>query len=179
MDGRDMDSGQSATGHWRARLMDDRQRLGRQLGMLRDDVGARGIDETLPTYEGFGQHASDQGSDMLEREMDRAVELDFRAQLQEIDDALGRLDDGSFGRCAVCTRPIGDERLDALPWTRWCIDHQAAAERADSRVLDPSVPVRFLDDAPSIEDEDDVAERPDAQDEAPAEEAAMHLDRER
>lgn len=160
--------------HFRARLLDERHRLRRQLGLLRDELGASSPDETLPAYESFGQHGSDQASDLLEREFDRAVELDLQSQLAEIDDALDRTRSGDYGVCATCSVPIPSERLDALPWTRWCLAHQAAAERADGRVLDPPVPAVLLEQATESDAEDDAPEQPEA-----AEEAALHIEHER
>ncbi len=46
-----------------------------------------------------------------------------REQLDEIDAALQRLDEGTFGVCETCGRPIAAARLEALPATRFCIDH--------------------------------------------------------
>ena len=41
--------------------------------------------------------------------------------LQAIEDALGRIDEGSYGVCRDCGEPIADARLEAIPWTRSCI----------------------------------------------------------
>lgn len=42
--------------------------------------------------------------------------------------ALERLREGSFGECLHCGRPIGEKRLDALPWTPYCIECQEKVE---------------------------------------------------
>ncbi len=42
--------------------------------------------------------------------------------LRAIDDALGRVEQGAFGICMDCEEPIAEMRLDAVPWTRVCID---------------------------------------------------------
>lgn len=160
--------------HFRARLLDERHHLRRQLGLVRDEVGASAPDATLPPYESFGQHGSDQASDLLEREFDRAVELDLHSQLSEVDAALERVRSGTYGTCATCAEPIAHERLEALPWTRWCVGHQAAAERADGRVLDPPVPAVLLEQSTESDAEDDAPNRPES-----AEEAALHIERER
>jgi DnaK suppressor protein len=44
------------------------------------------------------------------------------AELNEISAALSRIDDGSFGRCATCGQNIGRTRLDAIPYTAYCVD---------------------------------------------------------
>lgn len=45
-------------------------------------------------------------------------------QLREIKEALARLDDGSFGICAECDKPITPKRLEAVPWAKYCIHCQ-------------------------------------------------------
>ena len=52
-----------------------------------------------------------------------------KAQLEQIDAALTRLDAGTYGRCETCGRPIAPERLEALPWAGLCIDCQRAATK--------------------------------------------------
>jgi DnaK suppressor protein len=57
-----------------------------------------------------------------------------RHVLQQVRDALGRLDAGTFGTCAVDGGPIEPERLEAMPWTPLCLTHQ--------RLLEGAVPPR-------------------------------------
>ncbi|MBT1001544.1 TraR/DksA C4-type zinc finger protein [Paenarthrobacter sp. DKR-5] len=45
------------------------------------------------------------------------------SRLEEIDAALARIEDGSYGVCAVCGGPIAEGRLEARPWTPYCIEH--------------------------------------------------------
>jgi RNA polymerase-binding transcription factor DksA len=46
----------------------------------------------------------------------------LRTNLREVEHAIVKLDDGTYGRCERCGKPIGDERLDAIPWAPLCID---------------------------------------------------------
>lgn len=64
-----------------------------------------------------------ESEDFSEAELDATV-------LKEIDDALRRIDDGTYGRCAVDGGPIEPKRLDAVPWARYCIKHQTLLEAA-------------------------------------------------
>ena len=48
--------------------------------------------------------------------------------LQQVRDALGRLADGTFGRCIIDGGPIEEHRLEALPWTPYCLKHATALE---------------------------------------------------
>jgi DnaK suppressor protein len=49
--------------------------------------------------------------------------------LQQVLDALKRIDDGTYGRCVVDGGPIGPQRLDAVPWTPYCLKHQSQLEQ--------------------------------------------------
>ena len=49
--------------------------------------------------------------------------------LKEIDKALERMKEGTYGLCEVCGKPIEEKRLEALPWTNLCIEHAAEAEK--------------------------------------------------
>lgn len=53
----------------------------------------------------------------------QALAADLQEQLDDVEKALARLDDGTYGTCEVCGVRIGDARLEALPATRFCIDH--------------------------------------------------------
>lgn len=50
-------------------------------------------------------------------------------QLKLIEDALSRIDEGTYGSCLNCGRAIGEPRLKAVPWARYCVDCQEKAEQ--------------------------------------------------
>jgi len=52
-----------------------------------------------------------------------------RALLQLVDDALARIKDGTFGECASCHEELQQKRLEAVPWTRYCISCQEKKEK--------------------------------------------------
>ncbi len=76
-----------------------------------------------------GMDAYDLASDERDREIKFILSDRERAKIKEIDDALARLGDGSYGICESCGLEIGEERLDALPFTRVCRDCQQDRER--------------------------------------------------
>lgn len=85
--------------------------------------------ENLPIAEGdevsdfgAGQHNADDGTDTFLRERNLALRGNADEIVGQIDAALGRLDDGSYGTCERCGQPIGAERLEALPYTTLCIN---------------------------------------------------------
>ena len=67
------------------------------------------------------------------------IGLNRRSQLlRNIEAALRRIEDGSFGICANCDEAIGRRRLLAIPWTPFCILCQETVDRGGSRNIEPS-----------------------------------------
>jgi len=79
------------------------------------------------------QHPAELGTETFERERDLTALQIVEAELADIDEALRHIDQGSYGTCDECGQPIGDKRLEAKPWARLCIVHQAQMERAAVR----------------------------------------------
>ncbi|HEV2171585.1 MAG TPA: TraR/DksA family transcriptional regulator [Candidatus Binatus sp.] len=80
-------------------------------------------DEGMDTY--------DLASEERDREINFILSDRERVKLQQIDDALARLDDGSYGICESCGLEIAEERLAAMPFSRLCRDCQQDQEREE------------------------------------------------
>jgi RNA polymerase-binding transcription factor DksA len=76
------------------------------------------------------QHPSELGTETFERERDLTALMILEGELKDIEEALARLDAGTYGICDACGKPIGEERLEAKPWARFCIVDQAREEQA-------------------------------------------------
>jgi RNA polymerase-binding transcription factor DksA len=74
------------------------------------------------------QHPADAASDAFEREKDFSILDQVTAELDDVERALKRLDEGKYGLCQACGKEIGDERLAAVPAARFCLEHQTDAE---------------------------------------------------
>ena len=103
----------------------------RRLLSLEESLSHHANGERTAARSQIADEAGDIGdasvADAGENEDFALAELD-RVALQDIDDALKRINDGTFGRCAVDGGPIEVERLDAIPWARYCILHQREIE---------------------------------------------------
>ena len=88
------------------------------------------LEETGDLAIGSGDHLADSASETYMRELDEGLEENAEHILVEIEAALERIEEGTYGLCADCGRPIGEERLRALPYATLCIDHKRARERA-------------------------------------------------
>jgi DnaK suppressor protein len=69
----------------------------------------------------FGKRVGEGTSQAVERitQVDAAKALD--AKLADVERALAKIDEGTYGACDVCEGPIGEERLEAIPWAVRCI----------------------------------------------------------
>ena len=109
-------------------LEDERASLQRALravtGDLRDEE--TGISDELTSVD---QHAADLGTQVHDISRDLGLRTDLRRRLEENAAAFDRLEAGRYGVCERCGRPIDDDRLRAVPSTRYCAeDEMAVAE---------------------------------------------------
>lgn len=74
-------------------------------------------------------HMADVGSDNFEQEFRLELLSTEHALIREIDEALQRIDDGTYGICLATHLPIGIERLRAKPWARYCIEYARLHEQ--------------------------------------------------
>jgi RNA polymerase-binding transcription factor DksA len=85
--------------------------------------------QTMGELSDIDQHQADVGTETFEREKDYSILERVEAELADVEHALKRLDDGTYGTCEACGKPIGDDRLQAMPAARFCVDDQQLAER--------------------------------------------------
>ncbi len=72
--------------------------------------------------EAFDNHIGDTATITLDRELDYTLEENSGNILAAIDQALARIEEGTFGTCARCGKPIAEARLEAMPYATKCID---------------------------------------------------------
>jgi RNA polymerase-binding protein DksA len=110
------------TDRFKATLVERRERL--QATIQHHDLGATTMTEEVGELVSSSNdnHLADTASETYEREMDEGLEEDARGQLREVEEALARIEAGTYGTCAVCGKKIPLERLEAVPWTTLCID---------------------------------------------------------
>jgi RNA polymerase-binding protein DksA len=113
------------TDEFRTLLEQERERLTRAVGFLHDENPGT-IEEELGEVGSGGtdNHLGDTASATFDRELDQGLEEGAQQTLAEIDAALRRIEDGTYGICEVCGKPIGADRLRAIPWARLCIEDQ-------------------------------------------------------
>ena len=102
----------------RRALLDERARLVEEIGEA----------IVAPGQMTYGSQAA-AASQVFAQQRDLALRDRADHQLELVDEALARLDAGTFGTCIRCGKPIAPDRLEALPWAARCIDCQRLAAR--------------------------------------------------
>ena len=97
----------------------ERERLEGLLAAARDATSEQADDDPA---------TSDEPKHITDRQLEQSELERVRAQLAEVDAALGRVDDGTYGASEVSGEPIPDERLRAVPWTRRLVEEQELAD---------------------------------------------------
>ena len=75
------------------------------------------------------QDFEDVAVDFLEMQQEQSLLVTEQALLTEVQDALKRIEKGTYGRCVVCGQPISEKRLEAIPWAARCLKDEAELER--------------------------------------------------
>jgi len=113
----------------RIRLVEERVQLDTQLTTIETDSFASTQSDSSGDV-GLDDEPADAGTATFEREKDLSIENNVRDLLHKIDRALKRMDDGTYGICDICGKPIEKARVKALPYVDLCIkDAQAQSRR--------------------------------------------------
>jgi DnaK suppressor protein len=102
------------------RLIDLREELLRRRSDLVEDARS----EQPP----FSRHIADAGTDNYDRDLALSIISSEQNALYEVEEALRRIRDGTYGKCEVTGKPIDSGRLEAIPWTRFCADAERQLE---------------------------------------------------
>jgi RNA polymerase-binding transcription factor DksA len=110
---------------FRTLLEQERLRLAAAVEFLQDKSSGS-LDDELGEIGGGGSdnHLGDTAGAAYDRELDHGLEEGAQQTLEEIDAAIARIDDGTYGTCENCGTQIPQDRLRAIPWARLCIDDQ-------------------------------------------------------
>lgn len=116
------------TQQFRERLLAERRRVVDAIDNIHtENPGSLGEETEETTFQ--DNHLGDIATATFDREMASTLEENSTHVLAEIDAALARIDEGTYGICVRCGKPIVQERLEALPWATLCIDDKRKQER--------------------------------------------------
>ena len=109
------------TDRFKQALLEERKRLVDAIEYLHSE-NPGSMEEESGEEAGIDNHPGDLATITLDREIDYTLEEADERVLAAIDEALARIEEGTYGICKVCGQPISEERLEARPWADLCID---------------------------------------------------------
>ena len=120
-------------GHFRKLLEVIRKKIVGDLNHLEKDSLNLSQRDASGDLSGYSLHMADMATDNFDREFNLGLVSNEQQILNQIDEALHKMDEGCFGVCDTCSKPISQKRLQALPYTRYCIKCQAEEEKKKRR----------------------------------------------
>lgn len=118
---------------FRAMLQQQLELVQGNLNALAGDNLKRSPLESTGDISTHSTHMADHGTDNFDRELALSLASSRQDSLYDIEDAIRRIDDGEYGACESCDKPIERPRLKALPFAKKCLACQSAAERGRGR----------------------------------------------
>jgi RNA polymerase-binding protein DksA len=115
------------TDRFRTLLEEERSRVKAAIDNIHAEHPGSMSDETGEDAV-YDNHLADTATETYDRELDYTLEENSEHVLSEIDAALKRIEDGTYGQCSNCGRQIPQERLEARPYATLCIDCQRQRE---------------------------------------------------
>ena len=113
---------------FRSLLLEERERTMAAIEFLHEENPGSVEDETGEQTQ-VDNHIADAASGTYDRELDYSLEGGAETVVRLIDDALARIEAGTYGTCVSCGAQIPPERLEAMPWATLCIDCKRKEER--------------------------------------------------
>lgn len=114
-------------------LLELRSHVLEKLGEHTEDTLMKSAKDDSGDLSGYGQHMADAGTDTFDRDFALSLVSSEQEALSEIEAAIKRIHDGSYGVCEISQKPIPKERLLAVPFTRYTAEAQKDVERHSHR----------------------------------------------
>jgi RNA polymerase-binding transcription factor DksA len=114
-------------------LLDLRDHLIDGVNFLASDNLKRSHRDASGELSGYSLHMADAGTDNFDREFALSLVSNEQEALYEIEEALKRLDQNTYGICGNCEKPILKARLEAVPFARLCVNCQSTVEKDPRR----------------------------------------------
>lgn len=107
--------------YFKKMLLEKRQEIMITEGVLESNAANKSSLDSDSGELKYTTHLADLGSDTMGKEQKSYFNARIRKFLQHIDEALSRIEKGTYGLCVVCGKKILRERLEAVPHTRYCV----------------------------------------------------------
>lgn len=114
--------------YYQQKLRQEQAELETRVKLMNDTGLGEPMSSSVEELSSYDNHPADLGTEMFERSKDLSLRENAKLRLAEVNEALGRIENGRYGTCARCGRPIPEERLEALPAATTCVNCKALDE---------------------------------------------------
>jgi len=115
--------------HFKQLLLEKRHEIVGNVNEMKDEALKKSRLDASGDLSSMPIHMADIGTDNYEQEFALGLMDSERKLLNEIDDALQRIENKTYGICEATGKPIGKARLQAQPWARYCVEHARMLEQ--------------------------------------------------
>ena len=110
-------------------LLELRKQMTGQIDTIKETEMTTTVKDASGDHSSYSFHMADQGTDNMEREKNFFYAQRNNHTLQDIEDALDRIENETYGLCVQCEKPISRERLEIVPYALLCISCQSDQEK--------------------------------------------------
>jgi len=114
-------------------LIEWKERILKELGRLESDHLGKSQKDQSGDLSGYSLHMADAGSDTFDMEFSLGLASNQQEFLYQIDEALKKIEEKTYGKCDTCEKGIPLKRLKAVPFAKLCIKCQSAVEKGRTR----------------------------------------------
>lgn len=118
---------------FKKRLLSEKENLLGRIKFIDDQGLGESLGEAISELSAYDNHPADIGTEVFERSKDFALRENAMIEVVAVDDALDKINNGTYGSCDVCGKEIAIERLEARPSTTVCRDCKEADEKIPRR----------------------------------------------
>ncbi|UCF44550.1 MAG: TraR/DksA C4-type zinc finger protein [Planctomycetota bacterium] len=140
--------------HFKQMLLEKRQEILVNVGEMEDEALKKSRLDASGDLSSMPIHMADLGTDNYEQEFALGLMDSERKLLKEIDDALDRIENHTYGICEGTGKPIPKARLEAQPWARYCVEYARMLEQGLVNGRERSLP-----ELQDYESEDELEEK--------------------
>lgn len=113
--------------HFKEMLLREKESMTNTLKLMEENGSGEQNRFASGELSSYDNHPADLGSEVFQITMNNTLKVNEEYNIGQIENALERIENGSYGVCEVCGKNIGNDRLEVLPFARRCIECENAA----------------------------------------------------
>lgn len=131
--------------HFKEKLINEKERQADTLNLMEENSSGDQDRFASGELSSYDNHPADLGSGVFQITMNNTLKVNEEYNIRQINNALERIENGSYGICEVCGKDIGNERLEVLPFARRCIECENHAQDENEHLYSRPVEEKIWD----------------------------------